>query len=110
MTSKLETAFAFQVLASGLPEPEREFMFVPGRRFRADFAWVKARLLVEIEGGVWIRGRHNRGGGFIKDCEKYNLAALGGWVVMRFTSETVLDGSALRMVEEYLKKAAALGG
>lgn len=40
---------------------------------------------MEIEGGVWSRGRHVRGSGFEKDCEKHNEAAALGWSVFRFT-------------------------
>jgi very-short-patch-repair endonuclease len=43
-------------------------------------------LAVEVEGGMWTRGRHVRGEGYEGDCEKYNAAVLGGWRVLRFTT------------------------
>ena len=34
-----------------------------------------------VNGGVWKRGRHNRGTGYIKDLEKLNAAQILGWIV-----------------------------
>jgi hypothetical protein len=47
---------------------------------------IPSRTLIEIEGGIWISGRHNRGVGFITDIEKYNDAALTGWRVFRLAN------------------------
>ena len=75
------------------------------RKWKADFAWPDIRLLVEIEGGTRSgRSRHTKGEGFQRDCEKYNTAALLGWVVLRFTSEDVEMGRALSTVEAYMEK------
>jgi hypothetical protein len=41
------------------------------------------RQASQIEGGIWIQGRHNRGAGFITDIEKYNEATFCGWRVFR---------------------------
>jgi hypothetical protein len=84
-------------------EPEREYFFHLTRRFRFDFAFVSEMLAVEIEGGAWSAGRHTRGRGFTDDCVKYNLAAVMGWRVLRFTTEMVKDGTAIRQVEEALR-------
>ena len=52
----------------GLPEtPIREHKFHPVRRWRFDLAFLENKLAIEIEGGVWIRGRHTRGNGFTRD-------------------------------------------
>jgi very-short-patch-repair endonuclease len=47
-----------------------------------------SRTLIEIEGGIFIPGggRHNRGGGYAKDAEKYLEAVLAGWTVIRLTA------------------------
>ena len=55
----------------------------PSRQWRLDFAWPDRKVAIEIEGGVWSRGRHVRPKGFIDDCEKYNAATLNGWRVYR---------------------------
>ena len=100
--SALEEMFALHVRADGLPAPEREYRFHPERRWRFDFAWPDRKLAVEIEGGQWVLGRHQRPDGFEKDCEKYNAAALAGWRVLRFTGRQVKSLEALRVVGEAL--------
>ena len=87
----------------GWPEPKREYKFHPKRRFKADFAWPELRLLVEVEGGQYTNGRHYRPQGYEADCEKYNLAALEGWTVLRFTPSMVHDGRAVNTIEDFLK-------
>jgi very-short-patch-repair endonuclease len=67
-----------------LPAPEREYRFDPERRWRFDFAWPSLKIAVEIEGGVWIRGRHVRPVGYLGDLEKYNRAVVLGWRVLRY--------------------------
>ena len=81
--SKLETKFATYWQAAGGPELEREYRFDPNRRWRADFAHLPSRTLIEIEGGIWIQGRHNRAAGFVADMDKYLEATLAGWSVVR---------------------------
>ena len=102
MGSDLETTFAFQLRALKLPEPVREYRFAPPRRWKFDFAWLDLLLAVEIEGGTWSGGRHTRGAGFEKDCEKYCEAVLLGWRVLRCTGTMVTSGAAVALVERAL--------
>lgn len=74
------------IVENGLPEPVREHFFALPRRWRFDLAFPEQRVAVEIEGGVYIKGRHSRGAGYEKDTEKYNTAAVLGWLVLRFTT------------------------
>lgn len=75
--------------------PEREYVFAAPRKWRADFAFVEEKIIVEIEGAVWSGGRHTRGTGFSSDCEKYNAAAILGYRVLRFTTDMVVTGRAI---------------
>jgi very-short-patch-repair endonuclease len=101
--SKGEDEFALHCKLYKLT-PEREVRFSLTRRWRFDFAWPAKKLAVEIEGGSWKIGRHQRPQGFTADCEKYNSAVLSGWRVLRFTTEMVLSGEAIDATLEALGK------
>lgn len=77
------------VRAAGLPEPDLEHRFHPKRQWRFDLAWAPDKVALEIEGGIWIQGRHNRGEGMLRDMEKYNEAQLMGWTVLRYSTEQI---------------------
>ena len=96
-----EATLALHIRALGLPEPETEYRFHPVRRWRFDFCWPAYRLAVEVEGGTWARGRHSRGAGFERDCEKYNEATIRAWRVLRFTTGMVEDGRAVETLERF---------
>lgn len=81
-----------------------EFKAVPSRRFKWDFALVDVKLLIEVQGGVWINGGHNTGTGVTRDCEKLNLATLEGYHCMNFTGDMIKSGKALRWVQEFIEK------
>lgn len=91
--TELETAFLLLCRAYGLPEPEHDVRFHPVRRWRADFLWRSARIIVECEGGTYSAGRHVRGQGYREDCAKYNAAVALGWRVYRCTTDMVRDGA-----------------
>jgi very-short-patch-repair endonuclease len=93
-----QTPLALFQLA-GLEGPLEEYRFHPKRRWRFDFAWPQRRLAVELEGGIFVHGRHVRARGYDNDCEKYNEAQLLGWRVLRFTSCMIQDGRALALLE-----------
>ena len=101
--SDLEELLAQHIQYAGLPTPEREYRFAPPRRFRADFAYPDKMLLIEVEGGVWTQGRHSRGAGYSKDVEKYNLATVNGWHLLRFTGDMIKSGMAVSTIEQMLK-------
>ena len=82
---------------------EREFKFAQHRRWRADFLITGTRILIEVEGGIFSNGRHTRGTGYTKDCEKYNWAASNNWLLLRFTTGQVNSGDAVKVVLEAIK-------
>lgn len=104
--SHLEQHFRFLLLAEGLEDDfEREWRFHPQRRWKFDFANPDPDILiaVELEGGIWIKGRHTTGKGFEADCEKYNTALSMGWRVLRYPSI-----KAMREFPNHYKQLLAL--
>jgi very-short-patch-repair endonuclease len=85
-------------LAKG-PPLEREFRFHAERGWRADFAHLPSRTLIEVEGGIWIQGRHNRAAGFNADLEKYLEAGLLGWRVFRLGPDQITRENVVRLVD-----------
>ena len=67
--------FATVCRAAGVPAPQAEFRFAPPRRWRFDFAWPLHALALEVQGGLFVRGRHSRGAALLKEHEKLNAAA-----------------------------------
>ena len=78
---------------------EREFKFHPTRKWRADFKIEGWSLLVEIEGGTWVGGRHTRPLGFQNDIVKYNEMMLAGYRLLRGTPADVTSGRLLAWVK-----------
>ncbi len=98
----LEEMFALQCEQAGFPAPLREYAAVPGRRFRWDFAWTDARVLVEINGGTYAHMGHSTGSGIARDYEKSNLAMLAGWRTFVFDRRMVEAGTALDVTAKAL--------
>lgn len=58
------------------------------RKFRADYLCFDAGVIIEINGGQYINGRHNRGGkGYENDLTKLNIAQVNGFKIYQFTYE-----------------------
>lgn len=86
-----------------IPEPVMEHQFCPTRKFRFDFAWPEQKLALEVEGGVFIRGAHGSISGIMRDMEKYNLAALYGWRVLRVVPEKLCMADTATLIGLCLK-------
>lgn len=84
-------------------EFEREFQFCESRKWRSDFRITGTRLLVEVEGGIWSGGRHTRAKGYLGDMEKYNEATALGYQLLRFSTEQVKSGFAVKKIEQVLE-------
>lgn len=70
----------------GLPFVQ-EYKFHPSRKWRFDYAIPKIGVAIEYEGmSKNKKSRHATITGYAGDCEKYNEAALLGWLVFRFTA------------------------
>ncbi len=83
---------------------EPEYRFHPDRRWRADLADPNKKIMIEIEGGVFVYGRHNNAVGYVKDMEKYNVATHLGWRVLRYTPRQFMDGAFIEDVRFILER------
>lgn len=84
-----------------------EYRFHPDRKWRADFAIPSAKILIEIDGGVWSGGRHTRGAGFLGDMEKLNAAACLGYRVLRFQPKDC-KAKSVTMIEAQVRQCMAV--
>lgn len=108
-----EDLFDFDLRRFNLPKFHRQWPFAQeiGRKFRADFANLEFKIIVEIEGLVVRRlpsgelivtGRHASIDGFRDDCERGAIAAMLGWTVLRFEQSQVRDGTAIDYTQRVL--------
>jgi hypothetical protein len=90
--SALEDRFQRLIAASNLPMPVAQYRLNDGEQIvcRADFAYPKQRVLIELDGEHYHTDRE----AFQKDRAKQNQAHALGWTVYRFTWRQVLDEPA----------------
>jgi very-short-patch-repair endonuclease len=108
--TKLERRLWRTLELAGLPLPdelEYQFALSIGRKWRSDGYYRAARLLVEVDGGSWVGGRHNHPSGFEEDCRKLSTAATLGYRVVRVTGAMIARGEAVALIRT---RAAASRG
>jgi very-short-patch-repair endonuclease len=76
----------------------KEYQFHDKRKWRFDYAILDKKIAIEVEGGVWIQGRHTRPKGFLGDMEKYNTAAQMGWKLLRITPDKLMSLETFEMI------------
>src|SRR3990167_742461 len=87
LSPKDTVQFNFRELKSPF---QKEYKFLPDRKFRFDFYFEFGgkKYGVEYDGLFAKKSRHTSVTGFSKDTEKLNLAALAGFIVLRYTALT----------------------
>lgn len=102
---------AEQLMAQHLKEHhikfEHDYKFAPPRRYLLDFALIDHKIGIEIEGISPSNTRHQRFTGYMKDCEKYNLALEKGWKLIRIPTPWLFSkkyGNNFRSSLELIKK------
>ncbi|MBO4779796.1 MAG: hypothetical protein J5497_04075, partial [Selenomonadaceae bacterium] len=72
---------------------EFEYRFAaPERQWRADIAFPDVKVAIEIDGGIWNYGRHNRAASMLDDMEKGNGYSARGWIVFHTPWEWIEGG------------------
>ncbi len=72
---------------------ESEYRFDKERKFRFDFALPELKIAIEYEGTMSEKSRHTNVVGYSKDCEKYNIATIQGWKVLRYTALNYINSA-----------------
>jgi len=88
MASNLEATFALALKSVGC-EMAQQVKFHPKRRWRLDFGDVSSKVGVEIDGGEFANGAHNRGVRMANDYAKRNSATEMGWAIFQLTGAMV---------------------
>jgi hypothetical protein len=73
--------------AAGLPQVLPEYTWHPTRKYRADYAMPMHRVLIEVDGGLFVNGGHSRGAARLHDMAKDRAATLLGWRTLRYAPE-----------------------
>ena len=68
---------------------EREQKLIPKRQFRFDFVYEPAKVVFEINGGVFAKMGHSTGKGINRDYQKLALAQMEGWRCFLLSSDMV---------------------
>ncbi len=80
----------------------QEFRFNSVRKFRFDYAHLKMKIAVEMEGGIYQGTGHAKIGRYLSDMEKYNDAQIRGWVVLRYAhgQESLITNDIKRVLQK----------
>jgi very-short-patch-repair endonuclease len=87
LQSELERAFRSLVRAYELPEPQYN-VYIEGEL--VDVVWPEHRLIVEVDGFKWHRGKR----AFGNDRKRDRMLIRAGWIVVRFTDDQVDEDPA----------------
>ena len=70
-----------------IPDYVEEHQFHEVRKYRFDWAIPELMIAIEYEGIFSKKSGHTTITGYTKDCEKYNLATMKGWKILRYTAK-----------------------
>ncbi len=87
----------------GGPALIRQFKFHTERKWLADFFHLASRTLIEIDGGIWIKGGHSTGRGIMRDMEKSNEAQFSGYRFIRVSPENITIPFLVRLIRDVEK-------
>ena len=93
---------------TAIPLPAQQFHFAIGRDYRADFTWPDHRLLVEVEGGLWIGGKHAIALHEQRRQRRRCYAQALGWSIVEVSPPDVRSGVACDLIERWLTDPAGV--
>lgn len=98
-TIELENLLEEKLKESGLGGYVRPFK-IEGLPYVWDFAYPSIRLLIEVNGGTWVKGGHSTGAGIARDYRKLNAATVAGYKSLLFDGNMVRDDTASAVIAE----------
>ena len=99
-----EDELAAQLFGAGYKDFLRNCRFIPKRKFEADFYFPSLRLVIEVDGGLWMaRGGHTSGVGAKRDRERDILAYITGQILtVRIATDHVKSGEGITWLKELI--------
>jgi hypothetical protein len=79
----------------------KEYRFDTIRRWRIDYYFPELTLALEVEGGVYSKGRHVRPSGFIGDVCKYNAMTMMGIALIRVLPKELMTQKTIDMIKNF---------
>jgi hypothetical protein len=95
----LEKSQVFMYVKDIFADTIAEYKFLEDRKFKFDWFIPSKNCAIEYEGIFSGISRHTSIVGYNNDCEKYTLASLKGYKVIRITAMTTWE-----QLKEYLEK------
>jgi hypothetical protein len=109
-SDEADREFLFQCKALNLPPVFAQWRFQNSRhpssathKWRCDFVFKDQKLMVEIDGGIWVKGAHGHPVDILRNMKKQNDAMLLGFQVIRFTPAEVKNGDAVSFTQAVLQ-------
>lgn len=95
-----------KILKSVCIEWLQELRFDSVRKFKFDYGHWKLKIAVEMEGGIYTGTGHVKTGTYLKDMQKYNMAQIRGWMVLRYAygQENNIKDDVLKAIERRKKE------
>lgn len=104
---KAQEIFLAQCIAHHLPPAIPNHQFAKhrtGKKFEGDAVFLPYKLIVEIQGGIWMRGggAHSRPMNIERDVEKQQHALVLGFALLPVTPKDVKNGRAIELTKMLL--------
>lgn len=106
--SRLEEKFAemWTNLYPAIPF-QTECKLIEGRRFKHDFVFEEAKIAIEIQGAIFVKGGHNSPKGIVRDYTKSLLALKAGYSTI-FLSSNMLTEEHLADIHAIIQERLGL--
>lgn len=109
---KWENLLEFHLRTHGLSGYFKREVIIPESHMKRpfDFADMTNRVLIEVQGGIWSKGKsgHAWGSGIMRDHVKINDAQFHGYIVFQFSDNPIKDLSAIDFIVMYYRQKLKL--